>query len=139
MSVFARKEFTFSDTSSKDSRAIDISFASFTALSANSLFLLDSEINEAPVETAVIPQPIGPANARNAWPAAIPAPSAANPANVLPIHANAAFCATHPDNVLIAVPVEAVPNVVAILIKAVGAIDATPNPAAAPPAIFMPA
>ena len=40
--------------------------------------------------------------------------------------------AAAPDNVLIAAPVDAVPNVVAIAIAAVGPIAATPAPASAP-------
>jgi hypothetical protein len=45
------------------------------ALSAISLFLLFKDISDIPVETAVIPQPTGPAKARIASPTAKPAPS----------------------------------------------------------------
>ena len=58
----------------------------------------------------------------------------------LPNHASAALVAAAPLNVEIAVPVEAVPNVVAIAIAAEGPKAATPAPATtplpAPPAVF---
>ena len=68
-------------------------------------------------------QPIGPVIARNACPAATtPPPADSAPP---PIHARAALVAAAPDSDEIAVPVEAVPNVVAIHIAALGATEAT--------------
>src|SRR5699024_9618523 len=77
--------------------------------------------------------------ANKAEPAAVPPPPAASAPP--PNHANAALVAAAPLNVEIAVPVEAVPNVVAIAIAADGPNAATPTPAAtpplAPPAVFF--
>lgn len=58
-----------------------------------------------------------------------PPPAAAAPP---PSHAKAALVAAAPDNVDIAVPVEAVPNVVATHIAALGAKLATAIPPATP-------
>lgn len=55
--------------------------------------------------------PTGPARAKNAFPAAIPPPPAARAPP--PSQANCALVAAAPDNADIAVPVDAVPNVVA--------------------------
>ena len=77
-----------------------------------------------------IPHPIGPASARIAAPAAVPPPPAASAPP--PNHAKAAFVAAAPDNAEIAVPVEAVPNVVAIHIATLGAKDATAAPPRTP-------
>ena len=77
-----------------------------------------------------IPHPIGPAIARKALPAAIPPPPDDNAPP--PNHANAAFVAAAPDSADIAVPVEAVPKVVAIHIAALGAKLATAIPLVTP-------
>ncbi len=77
--------------------------------------------------TPPIAQPTGPARARNALPAAIPPPPAASAPP--PNQANAALVAAAPLNVDMAVPVEAIPNVVAIPIAAVGPRAATAIPA----------
>lgn len=78
-----------------------------------------------------MPQPMGPARASRALPPAVPAPPAATAPP--PSHASAACDAAAPDRVEIAVPVDAVPNVVAIHIAADGAMLATAAPAAIPP------
>src|SRR5699024_11254697 len=81
--------------------------------------------------TPPIDHPIGPLKANNAEPAAVPPPPAtkAPPPN----HAKAALVAAAPLKADIAVPVEAVPNVVAIAIAADGPNAATPTPATTPP------
>lgn len=99
-------------------------------------FLLRVMKNVATSDAPAMPHPIGPARARRAFPAAIP-PAATPPPN----QASAAFVAAAPDKAEIAVPVEAVPNVVATHIAAVGPIAAiappAPTPAAAPTAPFF--
>ena len=84
--------------------------------------------------TPAIAQPIGPASARKAFPAAIPPPPTASAPP--PSHARAALVAAAPLNADIAVPVDATPKVVAIPIAAVGprATTATPAPTPAAPA-----
>ena len=77
-----------------------------------------------------IDQPTGPAKASNALPAVIPPPPAARAPP--PSQASAALVAAAPESVEIAAPVEAVPNVVATHIAAVGAMNATDAPAARP-------
>ena len=99
-------------------------------------FLLRVMKNVATSDAPAMPHPIGPARARRAFPAAIP-PAATPPPN----QASAALVAAAPDRAEIAVPVEAVPNVVATHIAAVGPIAAiappAPTPAAAPTAPFF--
>lgn len=83
------------------------------------------------MNTPAIPQPTGPAKAKKALPAAIPPPPAAIAPP--PNQASAALVAAAPDNEAMAVPVDAVPNVVAIAIAAVGPNAATAPPTATPP------
>ncbi|OUS68704.1 hypothetical protein B1748_33155 [Paenibacillus sp. MY03] len=77
-------------------------------------------------------QPTGPASARKVEPAVMPPPPATTAPP--PSHANAAFVAAAPLNAEMAVPVEAVPKVMATAIAAVGPNAATPAPAATPAA-----
>ena len=103
-----------------------------------SLYKLSSDLffqNSNPVvisDAAAIAQPIGPAKAQIASPAAIPPPPAAIAPP--PNHAKAAFVAAAPLKDEIAVPVDATPNVVAIPIAAVGPIVTTVTPRPAPTA-----
>ena len=97
--------------------------------------LIDNPLNNIPVPP--IAHPIGPESAKSAVPAAVPPPPAANAPP--PNHASAALVAAAPDKVEMAVPVEAVPNVVATAIAALGAKPATVVPAATPTAaVFTP-
>ena len=81
---------------------------------------------EASNVAPLIDHPTGPARAKNAFPAAIPPPPAARAPP--PIQANCALVAAAPDKADIAVPVDAVPNVVATHIAALGAKLATATP-----------
>ena len=87
---------------------------------------------EIPVKTALDTAPVPTV------PAAMPPPPAESAPP--PSHARAAFCATAPDSADMAVPVDAVPNVVATHIAALGASAATaapvPIPAAPPIPVF---
>ena len=116
----------------------------FTAVSAScfasrfsNLFLVNSAMDARRVAPATV-QPMGPARASSAVPAAVPPPPAAMAPP--PSQARAALVATAPERVEIAVPVDAVPKVVATHNAAVGAMLATAapavNPAPAPAADF---
>ena len=86
-------------------------------------------------------QPTGPASARRAFPAAMPPPPAARAPP--PSHARAALVAAAPDRAEMAVPVDAVPKVVATAMATDGPKAASPTPAVAPakpvPAELLPA
>ena len=75
-------------------------------------------------------QPTGPARARRAFPAAMPPPPAARAPP--PSQARAALVAAAPDRAEMAVPVEAVPKVVATAMATDGPKAASPTPAVAP-------
>ena len=93
------------------------------------LFLVYRQIDVSKVAPA-IPQPIGPARAKSALPAATPPPPAERAPP--PSQARAALLAAAPERVEMAVPVEAVPNVVATHIAALGVKAATAAPPATP-------
>ena len=82
--------------------------------------------------TPATAHPTGDINASKVPPVAMPPPPAAIAPP--PSHARAALVAAAPDKAEIAVPVEAVPNVVATAIAAVGPNAATPTPAVTPAA-----
>ena len=105
------------------------SISSFFSL-PSLIFLFANRAIDANNVAPPIVQPTGPAIAKNAVPDAIPPPPAA--AAPPPSHAKAALVAAAPDSVDIAVPVEAVPNVVATHIAALGAKLATAIPPATP-------
>ena len=105
------------------------SISSFFCLLSFAFLLVKRSIEVRRVAPAIV-QPIGPAMARSAFPATIPPPPAERAPP--PSHASAAFVAAAPDSAEIAVPVDAVPNVVATHIAAVGAMNATDAPAAIP-------
>ena len=105
------------------------SISSFFCLFSFFFLLENNRIEVSSVAPAIV-HPIGPAIASNALPAAIPPPPVANAPP--PSQANAAFVAAAPESAEIAVPVDAVPKVVATHIAAVGAINATDAPAASP-------
>ena len=137
--VFCCRSLMASLVSFSSAPATVIFCASCTASSANSLFFRPWKIAVRPTDVPAMPQPMGPAKANNAWPPATPAPPALSAPP--PSQASAAFVATAPDRLEIAVPVEAVPKVVATHIIAVGAMLATAappaTPAAAPKPIFL--
>ena len=105
------------------------SISSFFCLLSLVFFFVRIRIDDSNVAPAIV-HPTGPAIARSAFPATIPPPPAVRAPP--PSHASAAFVAAAPERVDIAAPVEAVPNVVATHMAAVGAIKATDAPAASP-------
>ena len=94
------------------------------------ILLLANNTTEVSIEKPAMPQPIGPAKASKACPPAMPRPPLANVPP--PSQARAALVAAAPDKAEIAVPVDAVPKVVATHIAAVGAKAVTAAPAATP-------
>ncbi|MFC5128344.1 hypothetical protein ACFPRL_36335 [Pseudoclavibacter helvolus] len=103
--------------------------ASCFASRFSNFFFANSAMEVSSAAPATV-QPIGPARARSAPPAAVPPPPAATAPP--PSHAMAALLAAAPESVEIAVPVDAVPKVVATHIAAVGATLATAAPAVMP-------
>ncbi|WP_336789598.1 hypothetical protein [Gordonia malaquae] len=91
--------------------------ASCLASRFSNFFFVNNAIDVKSVAPATV-QPIGPASASSVVPAAVPPP----PAEIAPppSQASAAFDATAPDSEEMAVPVDAVPKVVAIHIAAEG-------------------
>ena len=111
----------------------------FSAFSAISLLDLLICIRLAVKDTPLISKPIGPKNLSIVCPAIAPAPPGAKlpPAS----HDNAAFVAAALANAAIAVPVEAVPNVIATAIIVscpINAIAAPPNVPAIPTLLTCP-